>query len=786
MSFFRIGRDQIENFTIVTNPRQSFVSSSVSGATGSVFIFPRRSAVQKDVDPVSAFVDATSNESTPQAILASIQGTTSSDVHGKLLSYMDAVHADAAPARLQERLEIVRFVPSFQFSSDTTSKLYIKNQLMPYWRAARPSYGWFTTNFNSLNFFTASSVPSNTVLLYPNVVPNGLPSTSASYNLTGAFSIEGYINPRYTTDPGGGFKAGTILHLSSTFALSLMTGSSVDENGFANGFRLLLQLSSSADSAPSSAILGTRPNDLIFSSSDNSLVRNRWHHFVVRWGSSSTNSGTGSFVVNGIPAGTFVVPSSSIASTAGAVPGVLCLGNFYEGSNSGNDAQSLFFAADPAARDGLIQLDSTTGVDAPGAFAFKHPLNAELHDVALHQRYLTDSDIQQRRNRGIHDFTDVLFYVPPFFTRESPTRKFVGNLGGVPTTPFFTRDDTTIDPFNVDLSFGVGGHYLNLENYTKDFASLVFPRLLHLTMSVLTTTTSEFSANDYLYSSPSVVKRNLTILPCDDGAFVPNFGVLGTFLSGSDRMLDPVGAFDPSIVTLDNLLSGVLTYDALLETDSGSLFDAIVGPSPEPGFIHLKGRTNTPDRTLTIYQRTRDASSNEVTMFNVRSLFYGSRIDPGSFSVTDTAVSASDGKIKITLSDDGYGNLFRSDADGPHPTWSTVGNVLYEDGLVVVKTPLVPFFGKDQFSMAFRGEQEVNVMKVNVLASPSTLNSSSNVTYVPVSASFSVDDDDQKFVYITGINLHDRDLNVVMKAQLAQPVIKRSRGKILFRLRYDF
>lgn len=797
MSIFRIGKDQLEHFTIVANPYQTFTSSS-AGATGSIYVLPRRSDVQKDVGPKSAFTDTRTSDSSVDSILHHISaGARTNDVipsssgsfFRQMNSYMAAVDAQAIPVRKNRQLKILRFEPSFAYTKDTTAKLLIKNKLMPFYRTVRPSYQWGYTNYHALNFFTGSKVPSNSVLLYPNVYDSAN-YASASYNVTGAFTFEMYLNPRYTTDQAeslSSFKAGTILHYSSTYALSLVTGSSKDGQGYPDGFRLLLQLSQSSEVVPSIALPAT--SNLTFMSNDNSLLRNNWHHVVVRWGTSNTNSGTGSFVVDGLNAGNFVIPSASIAlprSFTGEYPDVLCVGNFYEGPNAGTSAQSRFFGADVASRDGLVSLD-VAGSDFPVTYRFNHPLNAEVHDLSVRNVYMNDAQLDYLAGVGIENLDNVLFYVPPFFTRESPTRTLVGTYGGVPTTPFFQRNDTTVDPFNVDFSFGVGGHYLNLENFTKDFATGRFPRLLNLTATILTGTTEAKSANNFLYDQAPIVKRNLTILPCDDGNFIPNFSLLGTYVGGNANQLDAVGAYDPSFISLENMMSGVLTYDALTSVDSGSMFDSLMGPSPEAGKVHARPPgTSSRSRGLTIYQRTRDASSNEVAMFDISNLFYGGRIMPGSFTVSDSNITGSDGKIRITFKDDGRGGLYRADARTPHATWASVGNVLYEDGFAVIKTPEIPFFGRSGYVVNFRGEQEVHVMKVNVLALPATLNSSSNATYVPLSASFSANDDDQRYVYITNVNLHDENLNVVMKAQLAQPIIKRSRSKFLFRIRHDW
>jgi len=95
-------------------------------------------------------------------------------------------------------------------------------------------------------------------------------------------------------------------------------------------------------------------------------------------------------------------------------------------------------------------------------------------------------------------------------------------------------------------------------------------------------------------------------------------------------------------------------------------------------------------------------------------------------------------------------------------------------------------FGKDQFEVSFKGEQEIHVMKVDIVAPSGMINSSSNPNYLVTSASLDANDQDMPFVSITGINFHDDNLNVIMRTQFAQPVIKRDSDKILFRTKLDF
>ena len=135
------------------------------------------------------------------------------------------------------------------------------------------------------------------------------------------------------------------------------------------------------------------------------------------------------------------------------------------------------------------------------------------------------------------------------------------------------------------------------------------------------------------------------------------------------------------------------------------------------------------------------------------------------------------------------GNLYRADANTPHFTQNSVGNIFYDEGIVLVKSPHLYFFGKNQYEISFRGVQNIFTTKYEVVATPGLLNSSSNATYVENAASLKPSGnptDNEVFVYISGMNLHDENMNVVAKARLAQPVIKREGDKILFRVAFDY
>jgi len=801
MSIIPLTPDNFETFTLELHPKREFSSGS-AGITGSIHLFAERSGIQKNTHNIedATFFDDNNNQTNLYDLVQAANGlggvTKLTDFQGTLQNYLTLINAQTKEGRLLKTFDIKRHTPTETYAQIVTGsirKQQIKNLLFPYYRSIYSSMQYAYTNYHTLNFFTASALPSDSVLLYANSAsaPSTVGLASGTYMPEKGFSFEFYINPRYTTDeprPFQEFHAGTLLHLSSTYAVSLVTGSSSDINGFPDGFRMMLQLSHSADIAPSIATQGVYPNDLIFLSSDNALRRNNWHHIAIRWGTSDTNEGTGSFVIDGVEKGRFNVPSSSIAPAAfqsSGNPDVLCVGNYFQGDNALNNKQKRFFTKLVSAREGLIKLSEETAEDLPAFFEFSHPLNAEVHDIKMYPTFRTVPQILSSALDGPETIKDLSFYIPPFFTKESPTRSLQSDgTGGVLFSPFAARTATTTDPFNVWLSFMVSGRDINLENFVREFKTGRYPRLLNLTSSV-SPITSLKTANEVLYSVPSIKKRNLTILPCDNGRFRANYGLLKSGSlenfpkSGSllDKYTNDFGVLNLSRVSIKDMLHSGAAGEVITSEEDFK----IQGPTPTD-----MGKPFPGSGVNSLFQLTRNSDSNEIVVFDTSNTFYGNNIEENTFSIKDTDLSCSNGKITITLRDDGYGNLYRSDANTPHATWSSVGNVLYNEGAVLIKAPELSFFGKTQFSTEFKGSQPLHVLRVYAPAGAGLLNSSSNPSYAPISASLNPSDIYQKFVQITGVNFHDDNLNVIMRASFAQPILKRDIDSFIAKIRFDF
>ena len=824
MSLIKVLPEYLEKFTLTLHPEVRYVSSSIQGtglATGSMPVSARPSKNFKNIVDPSQLGENSYDINSPgvpgfnsndYAILDDLESAkrtvktahierTSADISQTMEKYVELVNSASQVARNTKRFDIVRFDPPFTFTMNSSIKNCVRNVLMPFYASYLDGCQFSYTNYHTLNFFTGSNVPPDSAIIYNNFK---FPDRPRPYSPTGSFSIDFYINPRYSNDTGGQFKAGTIMHVSSTFAVSLVSGTLRDSNNLVDGYRILLQLSHSADVAPSKVNLSKEnnsrsyPNDLIFLSDDNSLRKNNWHHVCIRWGGKSIDAGTGSIIIDGSDAfllkneSKFSIPSSSILPPPHVQCSALILGNYFNGFAD----EARFFNETAGINEGVYPTEAGLPVDPnPLNYALDHPLNAEIHDIKVYDKRISDNELRSNLKYGQSSTDAIMFYVPPYFVKSSRTRDSL-------ITPFQTERKAPEDPFNVVFSFGVGGFMINLPNFLREFKNGFYPRLYNLTASTIDTTVLDITANQYAYATASIRKRNLTILPNDNGKFFPDFKLLnsGTLRTGMSQFKHPLGGVDNSIISLNDMIPSSSAFlglptvtardlDMIREmlslpddTSPESIASQVAGITPEN--MAIAGGKRGP--ILTIYQRTRDPSSNEICIFDMSNLFYGDRILPKSFYLTDPNVSGSGGKVGITLRDNGRGSLYRADCLTTQAEWPNVGTILNNEGVVIVKSPHLSYFGKDKFEAAFKGEQNVHILTVNLPAGVGIINSSSNPQYKILSASNNANDLDSRFVYIAGLNLHDDNLNVIMRANLAQPVLKREEDEVVVRFKIDF
>ena len=323
-----------------------------------------------------------------------------------------------------------------------------------------------------------------------------------------------------------------------------------------------------------------------------------------------------------------------------------------------------------------------------------------------------------------------------------------------------------------------------------------------------------------IYRDKLNCRRNLTILPCDNGQFVPNFDLLmsGTMTIGDgqdyfspdsghpmSRFVDDKNVLELSQISLRNMVDqNYHIPDPISFSGMTSSWWSAFGPAriPVPNDYHENfwsaldhltmynfDHEDTDDmykRWLPIFMQTGIDHSNQISLFEIPQMFYGQRIMPGTVKIYDHNLTGSNNRISMTLRDDGRGSLYRDDSKTEIAKWNSVGNIFYSEGLIAIKSPHVSKFGKDGFSIEFKGEQSVHVMTINAPCASLNVNRSFNPTFESMSPTANTNDLANEFVYITGIDVQDENLNVVMRSKLAQPVLKRYTDELMFRIKLDF
>lgn len=780
MSFIKLQPENFDTFSLALRPRAEFVSSS-SGITGSVRLIERPSARLKEeiaagAERITEFGEGTTLDFVETFRNTMITRPTERDFAAR--GYLNVVNSLAASRKNDIVIPVQRITQSIDFDRNSFTKSTIKNVLMPQYRSVYTDCDYSYKNYHTINFFTASTVPSDSAIIYPNI--NGL------YNLTSSFSVDFYINPRYLADAGTAFNAGTILHVSSSICLSLLTGSHTNANNQTDKFRLALGLKHSANISPSlintTQANGSRtyPQDLIYVTDDNLLSHNHWHHVTVKWDANGNNR-SGSFQIDAITS-SFYYPSSSIN---GGNQNTVILGNFY----SGSETTSKFFNIASFQHEGTVR-DLTGGSTDPANFTFNNPLNAEIHDFKIFNRSIKNSEILKFRSQAPDlNTSNLIFYVPPFFTNNAvlSQREFA--------TPTLKQSaKTPRSPFNINLAFASQIFAPSTQNFLFDVKNGTAPRLYRLTAS-LDTTELDVYAVDHMFRDSAFIKNAYTILPCDNGLFTPNFDFVPSSSTATSYRpyQDAGGAFDSTQISLRGIdtntdLSTTLGMKTVGLTGRENFISPTVYtiPTTNNGSTAFAYGNLT---TLLSFEGSTglfaDTSSNLSTIYQISNLYYGNQIFPESFELSSAALTGSGGKINITLKDNGFGGLYRADAVTPAPRWATIGNLFYDEGLAIIKTPHLYYFGKDNFSVSFNGHQNVHTYTIDAICPAGEINSSSNPSYLSFLPTNEQNETADSFVYITGINIHDDNFNVIMRANLAQPVLKRPDEEFLFRLKYD-
>ena len=820
MSIISVDRDLLYRTRVRLNPRRTFISSS-SGATGSVFVFPNRSITQKDniderlsdifevaqSDPVgfgnpNQFRPYSGN-SLEQRRIEIYSGDFSKFGTGR--GFVDAAVASelARPTNFEVQLALlldgagpydsrstwppeiekngaVQLNTNFAHSGYSDLSSHPRNQSKKNISAAKGDYLYFSTGSTRLRNFIKNIIPheyNNTKTGYNYVNFNCMNffSDEGSYPPAICFSSSGSEYAITPVDSGGGFTIefwlkptrrqtgnSVVMHYGDHYVIWLEPTEYDSDNTYPTKFRLKFGFDANAHGTDSITVA----TDAI---SNSDILVDEWNHCSLRWG-SSFNGGKISYVINGKVSGETEFAATMTNSTVG---GMLVVGSKFTRSSSDNNRIFGDYSED---RYGSPNWGEYT---ASGSWAnyFSQGLQSEIHEIRIWNKPKTVFEINRDMNSGINHVasgSQLKFHLPLLFEtgsksyfrrirpdiRETVTSSndwYGGRLG---SNTFQTRFFDS--PFNPNYALLGGLPDLNPLAYLKEHKTATYPALRNLDITVSSTSSITNVSNEW--PDMRVQKRRTGfITPCDNGDFYPYW----LNVTGSSLLTN-----NSQVVSLTN----IGRIDDESDAKYAGVGDALDGT--------LSGRTDK-DAIILSGSAARDEidmASNLSTIVNVPILYYGDRIKPGSLEI-HSHISSS---IYTKLVDDGHGNLYRSNTSGSVAHWNKVGQVSYDKGAICIMSPHLFNFMQDDYKIVLEGEKHLNVFEINVPCEVGTLTQSKNQTYQVMAPTSDANETDGSFVYITGIYLHDENLNIVGKAHFAQPVVKRPSDNFLFRLKMDY
>ena len=386
-------------------------------------------------------------------------------------------------------------------------------------------------------------------------------------------------------------------------------------------------------------------------------------------------------------------------------------------------------------------------------------------------------------------------------------------------------------PFNANHAIIGGMQNIDVQSFLLDYAQNSFPYLHQLsqsyyfentigaimdfTSSVDTGLTDWSNIQQPFPINLGNEKRNCTILPCDNGKFSPDYNILtgsSRYFADSNRELinlKNIAKTDSEnrekFIYLDeayNLansfhqrmpgaVNGVSDPNATAipigQAGAFSELDIPLGGTMFPDSVGFTASsTADPDAILDphYFIDDIDLASNLLVIFTIPQLYYGDRIHPGSIEITSKLYRGID--CEIILKDNGQGGLYRANCESLIDKKNIVGDVYYDEGLIMIKSPHLYGIGKHHVDISFRGERYLHSLELSVPTQVGLVNSSSNPNYKKLIPNYNLNDKSEEFVYISTMYLHDSNLNVVGKAKFSQPIVKRPNDKYLFRLRMDY
>ena len=610
---------------------------------------------------------------------------------------------------------------------------------------------------------------------------------------------------------------GTICHLTKNYGIVLLPNPASLANGKYSNFKIAIYVQNAAANnatlANSDSTTNGASNAGIYVT-DAVLNLDQWHHVAIRW-SEKFNNGLLSVYVDSVlettktEDGVYAGSRTGLVNTGASITagGTLFLGGWCQSGGIGDPSNYLWrqYAKEQEVEDTSVSTNYsyTTGE----GFDVRYPLRSEIAEFRIWNVAKTEMELLQYKKTGLTSTANMRCYIPFMFDPRTDTPQW-NRYYWLPNTSAKSKEDyylrgyamTEINkstlsfnkaPFCTNSAYIVGMPFINVHSYLRDYAQSSYPVVTGIEQ--VRTTSSYPKINDKTLVShkleyikenweslPWLRAINSMILPCDNKSFESRMELHN---SGSHFFLDPQYIRLEGNGIADVTSSREIKY--FMDDEVYAIQEYAIENDPALAGFKFTGAQNFRDTTQNLYDNGKlgdaDFLSPLSTVIDIPQIYYGNRINPESIVLKFTLSET--GKV-ITIKDKD-GTLYRMDStDFVHR--AKVGHVDYGNGILCIFSPYLTSLGIDDFDISFKGEKNLHVMQLDIPCPTGTANVSAHPGFKSLKASPNANESDGNVTYISQIYLHDSNLNIVGKVNLAQPVQKREEDSFIFRVKVDF
>ena len=623
--------------------------------------------------------------------------------------------------------------------------------------------GWWCHNKYALSLNSYEDPTSGTMLPALHY-DNG--SNVYSLDNTDGFTIDCWIKPSpLQTD------IGTIVHLEGNYALTLEphAGSMID--GVPQYYRVSWHWGVNADHSIAAATPDVSSNYL--------LRQGQWHRITIRWSQDFNNGKFDVWIDNALD----VEDTSYSPAVITSKNTVLTIGCWNEDSTN-NTRTVLDAYAETQGQVWHSGTASSTFNDGK-TLGTALQLNSMLGSLSCYNTALTQLEIREENESQSIDSERYLWrftwqYNSSDDVKTWKKRYFVGD-GDQPNLDLFYKEglvgllatETSRNvPYSVNAGHITGMPLIHVHGFCEEKIQNQYP--------VITGYPEISNINDanaypeYDGMTPTSDKINYFIDHWQKWGWLRS---MNTLFSHSDEPYQRLGIIEYSGDNIGDL-SSEKSLAHFYDDEKYTLSDEILAAASVNNPNGVMKQENYATEAIKGSLSDSDFLPPFSIIINIPVVYYGMRIKKRSLVLQWT----DDNTGKSYQLVDRAGILYH----GMPGMNNKVGHIDYEDGLICIFSPLLATACLDNFSIAFDGEKDLNVMQFDLQMGKRSGTVSSNKSFQALYPSSEANDNEKGVIGVSDVYIHDENLNILAKAKLANPILKRANDSFLFRLRLDF